>query len=185
MFHSLPFYDTLKMSNTTNNNIEELIEVVDNITQPKVNPLFKYVNIKPIWLIIIAMAWPLLSRHYMRWSVQDELWLSRLKELQSQVTTISWEVYQAHVNRTEQSKVVNQKKKELELAIEKNKEMSVNYYDKLTQLSWVQAQVQKINVAIHYMKQATLSTTWWDVTTPSVLSQPTTWTTLSWQESSD
>lgn len=170
---------------STPNKIEELIEVVDNMTETKVNPLFRYVNIKPIWLIIIAMAWPLLSRYYMKWSVEDELWLSRLKELQSQVTTISWEVYQAHINWNEQSKVVTQKQKELELAIKKNHEMSEIYYDKLTQLSWVQAQIEKINVAIHYMKQATLRTTWSIIKQSSVLSQPITWTTLSWQELSD
>lgn len=164
------------MTNPITERITKALEIIDNkdVTEGKSKKTWWVKRWRVVLAIILVIY---LTHHFTSQRINDELWLSRLNELTTEVNKLSSQLDSLDKDKTEKQLEVNEAMKVLDTRKAELWKIKNEIQWKQNIISIKKEQIKKINTAIRYVKDATKSGS--EITTGAFI-KPTTWDNSSW-----
>lgn len=175
------------MTNPITERITKALDIINSKDESNMTP--KKTWWVKRWRVVLAIIWVIYLTHYFTSQrINDELWLSRLNELTTEVNKLSSQIESLDKDKAEKQVQVNEAIKILD---RRNAELSKIKNEILSRqdlVSTKKQQIKKINTAIRYVKDAasvkdtaeSKSATIEKSATTGAFIKPATWNNSSW-----
>ena len=172
------------MTNPITERITKALEIIDNkdATEGQSKKTWWVKRWRVVLAIILVIY---LTHHFTSQRINDELWLSRLNQLTTEVNKLSSQLDSLDKDKTEKQLQVNEAMKVLDTRKAELWKIKNEIQSKEDVVSIKKEQIKKINTAIRYVKDATKNETEGKLITTTGSStgafiKPTTWNNSSW-----